>query len=56
MPVRVVGTVDRFPGTTDDAVIGDRIALRTAINTESPGAARENEVWLEVAARARRTT
>ena len=47
--VRVVGTVDRFPGTTDDAVIGDRVALGTAVNTASPGAARENEVWLEVA-------
>ncbi|HYI75284.1 MAG TPA: FtsX-like permease family protein [Gaiellaceae bacterium] len=47
--VRVVGTVDRFPGTTDDVVIGDRVALGTAVNTASPGAARENEVWLEVA-------
>jgi hypothetical protein len=29
-------------------VIGDRVALGTAVNTESPGAARENEVWLDV--------
>ena len=49
VPVRVAGIVERFPGTDDEAVIGDRTALRTAINTESPGAARENEVWLDVA-------
>ena len=27
---------------------GDRVELRTAINTAAPGAARENEVWLDV--------
>jgi hypothetical protein len=48
VPVRVAGTVERFPGTSEEAVVGDRIALRTAINAVAPGAARENEVWLDV--------
>jgi hypothetical protein len=46
--VRVAGVVKRFPGTNDESVVGDRGALRTAINTAAPGAARENEVWLDV--------
>ncbi|MGH3127194.1 MAG: FtsX-like permease family protein, partial [Gaiellaceae bacterium] len=46
--VLVAGTVERFPGTSDETVVGDRIALRTAINAAAPGAARENEVWLDV--------
>jgi hypothetical protein len=41
--------VERFPGTSEESVVGDRVALRTAINTAAPGAARENEVWLDVA-------
>ena len=49
VPVRVAGVVERFPGTTDESVVGDRLALRTAVNAAAPGAARENEVWLEVA-------
>jgi hypothetical protein len=48
VPVRVAGIVDRFPGATDEVVVGDRVALRTAINAAAPGAARENEVWLAV--------
>lgn len=48
VPVRVAGVVERFPGTSDESVVGDRGALRTAINTAAPGAARENEVWLDV--------
>jgi hypothetical protein len=48
VPVRVAGVVDRFPSTHDESVVGDRIALRTAINAAAPGAARENEVWLEI--------
>ena len=46
--VRVAGVVDRFPGTTGNVVVGDRAELRTAVNAASPGAARENEVWLDV--------
>ncbi len=49
VPVRVAGVVDRFPGTSGDVIVGDRGALRTAINTAAPGAAVENEVWLAVA-------
>jgi hypothetical protein len=51
VPVRVAGVVERFPGTggASETVVGDRIALRTAINAASPGAARENEAWLDVA-------
>jgi FtsX-like permease family len=45
--VRVAGVVERFPGTTDDVVIGDRSALRTALNAAAPGSARENEVWID---------
>ena len=48
VPVRVGGVVERFPGTDGESVVGDRIALRTAINAAAPGAARENEVWLDV--------
>ncbi len=44
--VRVAGVVQRFPGTSDEVVIGDRGALATTINAEAPGAARENEVWI----------
>jgi hypothetical protein len=46
--VRVAGVVERFPGADDESVVGDRVALRTAINAVAPGAARENEVWLDV--------
>jgi hypothetical protein len=48
VPVLVAGVVERFPGTSDEVVVGDRIALRTAINASAPGGARENEVWLAV--------
>jgi hypothetical protein len=47
--VQVAGVIDRFPGATGETVVGDRGALRTAINTAAPGAARENEIWLDVA-------
>jgi len=48
VPVRVAGVVERFPGTEDESVVGDRVALKTAINAVAPGAARENEVWLDI--------
>ena len=47
--VRVAGVLERFPGTSRDVVVGDRGALRTAINSASPGAGLENEVWLALA-------
>jgi FtsX-like permease family protein len=49
VPVQVAGVVERFPGTSGDVVVGDRRALATAINAAAPGAARENEVWLDLA-------
>jgi hypothetical protein len=48
VPVQVAAVVDRFPGSSGETVVGDRIELRTAIDTASPGAGRENEVWLDV--------
>jgi FtsX-like permease family len=48
VPVQVAGIVRRFPGATGDVVVGDRAELGTAINTDSPGGARENEAWLDV--------
>ena len=48
VPVRVAGVVERFPGTTGDAVVGDIDALEVAVNAEAPGAARTNEIWLDV--------
>jgi hypothetical protein len=48
VPVQVAGVMSRFPGATGETVVADRAALETAINTVVPGAARENEVWLDV--------
>jgi hypothetical protein len=49
VPVRVAAVVERFPGVEGgDAVVGERATLRTAINAEVPGVARENEIWLGV--------
>jgi hypothetical protein len=45
--VRVGAIVDRIPGTTGDAVVADRGALQTAIDTSSPGGAPIAELWLE---------
>ncbi|MGH3133873.1 MAG: hypothetical protein ACRDNY_09090 [Gaiellaceae bacterium] len=47
--VEVAGVVDRFPTAPGTVVVGDRAALRTAVNAAAPAAARENEVWLDVA-------
>jgi hypothetical protein len=44
---QVAGVVERFPSASGDVVVGDRAALRTAIDAAAPGAGRENEVWLE---------
>ncbi len=48
VPVQVAGIVSRFPGATGETVVGDRVALDTAINTAVPGGARENEIWMDV--------
>ena len=46
--MRVAAVVDHFPGTDGEAVIGDRGALETAVDTQVPGAGRTNEIWLDV--------
>jgi hypothetical protein len=48
VPVEVAGVVERFPGVSGEAVVGDRVALQTAVEAAAPGAARDNEVWLDV--------
>jgi hypothetical protein len=50
--VRVAAVVDRFPGTTGEAVIGDIESLQTAVNMQAPGAGRTNEIWLDAPAAA----
>ncbi len=48
VPVRIAAVVGHFPGTDGEAVIGDRGALETAVDTQVPGAGRTNEIWLDV--------
>ena len=48
IPVRVVATVERFPGIDGPGVVGDVDALGAALNAERPGSARVGEVWLGV--------
>jgi hypothetical protein len=45
--VRVTATVERFPSTEGEVVVGDEGTLWTALNASSPGSAQVNEVWLE---------
>ncbi len=47
--VEVVEVVERIPGTSGDALVADRDALATAVDTRAPGAAPVSEVWLDVA-------
>ena len=47
--VKVGAVVDRIPGTTGDALVADREALTTAVDTRVPGAAPVSELWLDVA-------
>ena len=51
--VRVAAVVERMPGTTGEAVVADRAALETAVDTRAPGAAPIGELWLDVADGAR---
>ncbi len=44
--VRVVATVERFPGVLGQAVVGDVDALLSLLNAARPGAARVNELWI----------
>ncbi|MGZ8783052.1 MAG: FtsX-like permease family protein, partial [Gaiellaceae bacterium] len=52
--VRVVATVQRFPGVDGQAVVGDADALAAVVNLARPGGARVNEVWLRLRDPARR--
>jgi hypothetical protein len=45
---RVAGVIERFPGTSEEVIVGDRTTLRTALNAAAPGTARETELWLDV--------
>jgi hypothetical protein len=47
--VDVARVVERIPGTTGEAVVADRDALATAVDTRAPGAAPVSELWLDVA-------
>ncbi len=46
--MRVVATVQRFPGVDGQAVIGEAAVLEAVVNLERPGAARVNEMWLRL--------
>ena len=46
VPVRVVGTINRFPSVSGDFVLGDERSLFVAMNAASPGTAVPNELWL----------
>jgi hypothetical protein len=46
VPVRVVGTIRRFPSAYGDFVLGDERSLYVAMNSASPGTAVPNELWL----------
>ena len=46
VPVRVVGTIRRFPSISGDFVLGDERSLYVAMNSASPGTAVPNELWL----------
>jgi hypothetical protein len=46
VPVRVVGTIKRFPSVSGDFVLGDERSLSVAMNAVSPGTAVPNELWL----------
>lgn len=48
IPVRVAGVIERFPGVSGEAVVGDLGALGTAIDTRLPGAGRSDEIWLDI--------
>ena len=47
--VRVVERIERFPGVSGQAVVGDVEALLSLLNSERPGAARVNELWIGAA-------
>jgi hypothetical protein len=46
VPVRVVGTIRRFPSASGEFVLGDEASLFVAMNAASPGTTTANELWL----------
>jgi hypothetical protein len=46
VPVRVVGTIRRFPSASGDFILGDEAAFFVAMNAASPGTTTANELWL----------
>ena len=47
--VRVAAVAERFPTTEGEFVVADRDLVSTALNSDRPGAAVVNELWLDVA-------
>jgi hypothetical protein len=45
---RIVGVIRRFPSTTGEAIIADRTAASTALDTRFPGLGQTNELWVNV--------
>ena len=48
---RIVGIVQRFPSIDGDAVIADRTAAATMLDTRSPGLGTTDEIWTSIAPR-----
>jgi hypothetical protein len=46
VPVRLVGTIRRFPSTTGDVVVADERTLEVVLDTVQPGLGRPSEAWL----------
>jgi hypothetical protein len=44
---RIVGVVQRFPSVVGDAVIAERTAAETLLDTRSPGLGTTNELWAD---------
>ena len=53
MTGRVVGVIRRFPSIVGDAVVADRVAAATTLDTLSPGLGTTDELWLDVPPRAK---
>jgi len=48
IPVRVTGTVNRFPSVPEgDVVVADLSAIANKLNAQSPGLGATNEMWID---------
>jgi hypothetical protein len=45
---RIVGVIKRFPSTTGEAIVADRTAAATELDTQFPGLGQTNELWVNV--------